>query len=292
MDNELVPEGLYFIQITAESDNGDPYSTLMTGNMGEIPLPDFSVLSLVISPEEVEEGEKVTFTATVDVDTHEAGKLEYEFYVDGSVIKASKDEIDFTAATEDLELTYKWEAKAGDDERRIIKVVIDPENAIEERDDTAADNEMSAPLDVTEEETPFPWWIIAVAIAAIVVAGGAYWFIVGGGVSGNLKIEEIKVDPMTPRVGENAEIVAIIKNNGGTFPEGDRRNIVVSYYVDYESIGEKSIDLTSDDFDSGDTKDVSLAWTPDSPGIHNLNVAVDIDDEESDVTSKDVEIEE
>jgi len=285
-DNEMIPEGEYYVQITVDSDNGEPSSTALHGDVGTFMI-DFSIVDLVISESEVEDGDEVTFTATIGINWGEAGNVAYVFYADDDKIKEGS--VSFTESDTNIDVTFDWEAETGDEDERTIKVVVDPDDAITEDDED--NNEAEAPLEVAEAEA-FPVWIIAIAIAAVVVAGGAYWFIAGGGGGGNVKIEQIIIKPDPSKVGDATEIIAKIKNDGVTFPEGDRRNIVISYYVDYESIGEKTVDLTIESFESGSSRELSLAWEPDTPGIHNLNVAVDIDEEESDVTSRDVEIEE
>ena len=287
-DNVLVPTGEYFIELVVDSASGDPYTVVLHGVMEQVETPDFSILDLEISESEVDEGDTVTFTATIKIDWDQAGEVEYAFYVDDDMIGTENGIATFTESDTSKRVSIDWKAEIGDEDSRTIKVVVDPDDKITEKNDV--NNDKTAPLEVLEEDSAFPYWIIAVAIGAVVVVGGAYWFIVGGGAGGSIKIESIIIRPEPPQVNNQGEIVAVVKNDGSSFQQGDHRNIVISYYEDYESIGEKAIDLTTEDFESGATREVTLSWTPLSAGIHNLNVAVDIDDDESDVTSRDIEI--
>lgn len=286
-DNDLVPEGVYFVEIIVDSENGEPASTVLNAQMAAVMKPDFSIVSLDVDDYEVKEDDSVNLDGTIRIDWDRAGSVDYAFYVDGEVIEGSEGTVNFEVNENTKVVSYTWKAKTGEKDSRDIKLVVDPDNAISEQDET--NNQQEVPIDVTEKDAKFPVWLLALVIGLGVVAVGAYWAY-NVGPTGNVKIDSIIIRPDPPHVDSSGEIVAVIKNEGGSFEVGDSKNIVVSFYEDYESIGEKPVDLTTEGFEGGSTREITLAWKPAEAGLHNLNVAVDIDDEESDVSSRDIEI--
>lgn len=286
-DNSLVPAGDYFIQLEISSLDGDPDTMVLQASMEELALPDLTVLKLEPDKYDLEKGESVTIKATVNIESEVAGSFTYKFMVDDEDISGATGTIDYTADDNSKIITYTWKAKTGATDTRILKVVVDPADDITESNEN--NNQRTAPITVTEEDAKFPYWILALVIIALVVAVGAY-AIYAAGPNGNITIEEIIIRPDQPKAGSPAVIVALLKNEGNTIEMGNPMNIMVSFYEDYESIGEKPVDLTTDGFEGGSTREVSLTWEPAAAGQHNLNVAVDIDDDESDVSSKDIEI--
>ena len=285
-DNDLVPAGDYIIEITVDSANGEPDTTRLHGTMNEILLPDFSVVKLEVDNYDVVEGDTVTIEATIGIEWDRAGQVEYGIWVDDELIEGSRGTVAFTAAENTKLVSYTWKTERGDTDTRTITFRVDPDSRIKESNEN--NNVRTAQIIVSEEESEFPWMILVLAIAAVIVVGGAYWaFAAPPG--GSVKIDDIILRPDSPKMGTSAQIVAVIRNTGSDFEPGDKQTIVVSFYEDYESIGERPIDLTAG-FEGGSTREVNLSWEPASAGLHNLNVAVDINDIESDVGSRDVEI--
>jgi hypothetical protein len=286
-DNTDVPIGDYFVQVIVDSQNGEPAETLLRGHMAPVELPDFTVLKIDPNKVEFTEGDTVTIDVTIGIDSVAAGEVEYAVYIDDKLIDNTARKVSFTANDNNKVATVEWETETGPDSERTIKVVVDPDNDIRESNED--NNEKTARIEVADEDSQFPWWILLLAVGGAIVAAGAYWGYAGAP-AGNVKIDDIIIRPDPPIAGKSAEIVAKIRNDGSDFEPGDKHSIVVSFYEDYESIGERPIDLTTDSFEGGSSREISLSWEPAAAGLHNLNVAVDIDDEESDVSSKDIEI--
>jgi hypothetical protein len=287
LDNDKVPAGHYFIEVEISSLDGDPDSTVLGAEMMELDLPDLFVLKLEVDNFDFEEGDTAVMRATVDITSEVDGNFGYVFKVDDETISGSAGTMDYKATDDSVVVEYEWKTKVGETDSRILKVVVDPDDEIKEGNED--NNHRTAPISVTEEESKFPFWILALGIIALVVAGGAYWMYAAGP-NGNITIDDIVIRPDGPKAGTPTEIVAIIKNGGDTIEMGDQRSIVVSFYEDYESIGEKTVDLTTDGFEGGSTREVVLTWEPSTAGQHNLNVAIDINDNESDVSEKTIEI--
>jgi len=285
----------YDIQVNLISmgDPNTPPATGVTHVYAIMELPDFYVLSMD-APATAKEGKNIQLSATLGIEGTYVGGVPYAFYVENAQggfekIAGTEGTVTFTGNETTKPVTAEWKAKAISGRNvRTVKVKIDPDNTIRETNEN--NNEASKDIKITTEEKAFPWWIVIVVVIGGVLAVGGYWFFLLAKKGGELTVEEVIVDPEEPEMGETAEITAFIKNEGKDLDS--EHNVVVSFYEDYEPIGEQTIDLSEGEFESGDTREVTMEWEPSSPGPHTINVAVDVDNEESDVGSKDVEVKE
>ncbi|MCK4613359.1 MAG: hypothetical protein KAU14_01040 [Thermoplasmata archaeon] len=288
LDNELVPVGHYMIKLTVYSKGGgSAHEDFLKARMSEIALPDFSIVTLDISKDKVEEGKTVELKAGILIDWNIGGEVAYAFYVDDEVIDGAEGSINFTKIDAFKEVTAKW--KASGTGSRTISVKVDPDNVIREKNET--NNEMAKEIKVTAKGKAFPWGVVSLVIVVGVIAVSGFWLFLLPIMGGDLEVIQIYVDPEEPVVGKATEIKAVVKNKGGRI-KGDKHEVVVSFYTDYEPIGEETIDLTEEDFERGDIREVTIEWEPSSPELHTLNVAVDLDEEEHDVDTRDVEVRE
>lgn len=284
-DNEKVPAGEYFVQVTVDSINGDPDTTVLDATMETVLLADFRVLILEVDNFDVEEGDTIVIDATIGIDWDQDGEVDYSIFVDDELIEEGT--VTFSASDNTKDISFEWETETGDLTDRELKVEVDPDDVHTESEE--GNNVKTVTIAVNDKESDFPMWILLLAIGGVIVAGGAYWAYAGAP-AGSVKIDDIIIRPDPPKVGTPAEIVAIVRNDGVDFEAGDKKSIIVSFYEDYESIGEQPVDLSTESFEGGSTREINLSWEPAAAGLHNLNVAIDIDDEESDVSSKDIEI--
>lgn len=199
-----------------------------------------------------------------------------EFELEG--VKTSEDDQSFEVKD--------WEKI--DDENEKPVTMTDGDAKVDVGTGTDADKIEDEIAEAKEDE--FDYWPIMIGgiFIIILLVVISFYFVSYHEVEGDLKVDHIEVDPKEPSNGEQSQIRVRIKNLGSAL-KGDKNQVTVTFYDDYDTIEEKKIDLDSS-FESGDERIMICTWTPDFVGVHTINVAVDIDDTESDVDSVNVQV--
>ncbi len=292
-DNTKIPPGNYLIKIKVASANGEiVYESVLKIEMAEIALPDFFVNELNLSASEVEDGNDVVIQAEIGIDWDRDGNVSYAFYVDDEVIEDGEGKVFFKNVDVEKTVQVTWKAKAAsDNDYRKIIFKLDPDDIIKERYEN--NNEESRDIKVIEEEKEEGFLrgsTLVVIIGGAIIAGGAFWFFLIAWFRGDLEITDLELDPERPVAGEKVNIMATITNKGKKIKADDDHILEISFYADYESITTKSIDVKEMDFEHDDERRVFILWTPEAPGIHKISAALDLDSEEKDEESVEVEV--
>lgn len=196
---------------------------------------------------------------------------------------------DIKTSDEEQEFEVKdWE-KIDDEEGSQVKmsegdVSIDLHNGItgDEVEEKISDEKKDSELNIM-------MWLAFLFVAIILMIIGGYFWIVNGMAGWGLQVTEIRIDPDIPVVGQPVTVSVRIINEGATIPAGENE-VMVSLYDNYDLITEEPLDLISMNFPEGDSRELGIVWSPPAPGIHTLNIAIDVNNEECDVTSKDIDV--
>jgi len=245
-----------------------------------------------IIPSPVDEGKDVTIKVTVHLDgaVNKTMKVEFHYHTAASGFTfIDEEDLDFGGKTgKDVTevVEFVWKAKIPYAVENNIKVTIDATDVVVESDET--DNEATAtikvnPIDKDEEE--FPWIPVIGGAAVIIVVGilllaylGFLPFLFAW--KNEFIVAELTVAPESPTVGEEADLKAVLLNEGKPLEAGEHE-IMVSLFDEFDPIEELDVSQTTFERDE-ETELPAVKWTPKEAGERPITVVLEVDGEEVD----------
>ena len=245
-----------------------------------------------IIPSPVNEGKDVTIKVTVHLDgaVNKTMKVEFHYHTAASGFTfIGVEDLDFGGKTgKDVTevVEFVWKAKIPYAVEDNIKVTVDATEVVVESDET--DNEATATIKVNPTEPPeeeFPWIPVIGGAAVIIIVGilllaylGFLPFLFAW--KNEFIVAELTVAPESPTVGEEADLKAVLLNEGKPLEAGEHE-IMVSLFDEFDPIEELDVSQTTFERDE-ETELPAVKWTPKEAGERPITVVLEVDGEEVD----------
>ncbi len=177
-DEGVVPKvwEFFFVDISWSDGNDNniddiTHSFALTVTPIEQPEPDFEISELTWNPEAPSAGDEVMLSATISDLVNHSGShyVPVAFYADGEAINLTT--AYFDGSGDDVTVNATWTATAGS---HGLRVVVDPENVIDEADAENNDRFISISVQAAEEDETNSTLRIAALVVVALVAGLAY----------------------------------------------------------------------------------------------------------------------
>jgi hypothetical protein len=166
----------FFIDISWSDGNDNnvddiTHSFTLTVTPIEQPEPDFEIIELTWNPEAPSAGDEVILSATISDLVNHSGShyVPVAFYADGEAINLTT--AYFDGSGNDVTVNATWTSTAGS---HALRVVVDPENAIDEADAENNERFISISVEAAEEEETNTTLRMAALVVVALVAGLAY----------------------------------------------------------------------------------------------------------------------
>jgi len=128
-----------------------------------------------------------------------------------------------------------------------------------------------------DEEKSMLRSLLSYFLLGSVFAIASYQFHLHEGQFKDVIVDEIRVNPQEPMIETLTQITAVIRNEGIS-RKGTNHTLSVTFYENFVPLTKENLDLMENQFRTGETREITIDWTPTRSGRNTIHVAVDVDD--------------
>jgi len=209
--------------------------------------------------------EDKTYNLTISYEDSKTGE-ESQF----EVVEVKTSDEDQSIAVDD------WEKLDEDEEKPVTFKEGDTEVKVSEG---TTGEELEKQIEEERKEEEFPWLVVGVVTLLVILLVGAAAYLgyipILVAKKKGLIVLRCELSPESPVLGEETEMVAILRNDGDTV-KADEHTILVTFFDEFDPIDE--LDVSDTEFASGEELTLpAVTWTPEKTGERPITVVIEID---------------